>query len=71
MNDRFVVLTGHLNNYPLPDLIGILRHQRKSGRLLIEYAKGPATFFFILLTVVLTAFDVKRDAADTLTASFR
>jgi hypothetical protein len=46
MNDRFVVLTGHLNNYPLSDLIGILRHQRKSGRLLIEYAKGPATFFF-------------------------
>jgi hypothetical protein len=46
MNDRFVVLTGHLNNYPLSDLVGILRHQRKSGRLLIEYAKGPATFFF-------------------------
>jgi hypothetical protein len=46
MNDRFVVLTGHLNNYPLPDLIGILRHQQKSGRLIIEYAKGPATFFF-------------------------
>lgn len=46
MNDRFLVLTGHLNNYPLPDLIGILRHQRKSGRLLIEYPKGPATFFF-------------------------
>ena len=46
MNDRFVVLTGHLNNYPLPDLIGILRHQRKSGRLLIEYPKGRATFFF-------------------------
>ena len=46
MNDRFVVLTGHLNNYPLSDLIGILRHQRKSGRLLIEYTKGPATFFF-------------------------
>jgi hypothetical protein len=46
MNDRFVVLTGHLNNYPLPDLIGILRHQRKSGRLLIEFSKGPATFFF-------------------------
>lgn len=45
-NDRFVVLTGHLNNYPLSDLVGILRHQRKSGRLLIEYAKGPATFFF-------------------------
>ena len=45
-NNRFVVLTGHLNNYPLSDLVGILRHQRKSGRLLIEYAKGPATFFF-------------------------
>ena len=45
-NERFVVLTGHLNNYPLSDLVGILRHQRKSGRLLIEYPKGPATFFF-------------------------
>jgi len=45
-NSRFVVLTGHLSNYPLSDLIGILRHQRKSGRLLIEYPKGPATFFF-------------------------
>ena len=46
MNNRFVVLTGHLSNYPLSDLIGILRHQKKSGRLLIEYPKGPATFFF-------------------------
>ena len=45
-NNRFVVLTGHLTNYPLSDLVGILRHQRKSGRLLIEYPKGPATFFF-------------------------
>jgi len=45
-SNRFVVLTGHLNNYPLPELVGILRHQRKSGRLLIEYAKGPAMFFF-------------------------
>jgi hypothetical protein len=45
-NNRFVVLTGHLSNYPLSDLVGILRHQRKTGRLLIEYAKGPATFFF-------------------------
>jgi hypothetical protein len=44
--DRFVVLTGHLSNYPLSDLVGILRHQKKSGRLLIEYPKGPATFFF-------------------------
>ena len=45
-NSRFVVLTGHLNNYPLSDLIGILRHQKKTGRLLIEYPKGPATLFF-------------------------
>jgi hypothetical protein len=44
--NRFVVLTGHLSNYPLSDLVGILRHQRKTGRLLIEYPKGPATFFF-------------------------
>jgi hypothetical protein len=45
-HNRFVVLTGHLNNYPLSDLVGILRHQKKTGRLLIEYPKGPATFFF-------------------------
>lgn len=43
---RFVILTGHLNDYPLSDLVGILRHQRKTGRLLIEYPKGPASFFF-------------------------
>src|SRR5690242_10907356 len=45
-SNRFVVLTGHLSNYPLSDLVGILRHQRKSCRLLIEYPKGPAMFFF-------------------------
>ena len=45
-NNRFVVLTGHLSHYPLSDLVGILRHQKKTGRLLIEYPKGPATFFF-------------------------
>jgi hypothetical protein len=45
-NTRFVVLTGHLNDYPLSDLVGILRHQQKTGRLLIEYPKGPASFFF-------------------------
>jgi hypothetical protein len=39
-------LTGHLSNYPLSDLVGILRHQKKTGRLLIEYPKGPASFFF-------------------------
>jgi hypothetical protein len=45
-NPRFLVLTGHLNDYPLPDLVGILRHQRKTGRLLIEYPNGPAAFYF-------------------------
>ncbi|HSE32808.1 MAG TPA: DUF4388 domain-containing protein [Pyrinomonadaceae bacterium] len=45
-NSRFVILTGHLNDYPISDLVGILRHQRKTGRLLIEYDKGPAQFFF-------------------------
>ncbi len=43
---RFVVLTGHLNDYPLADLVGILRHQQKTGRLLIEYPKAPAMFYF-------------------------
>jgi hypothetical protein len=45
-NPRFVILTGHQKDYPLSDLVGILRHQRKTGRLLIEYAKGPAILFF-------------------------
>lgn len=43
---RFVILTGHLKDYPLSDLVGILRHQQKTGRLLIEYPKGPAIFYF-------------------------
>lgn len=45
-HSRFLVLTGHLNDYPLSDIVGILRHQRKTGRLLIEYPNGPANFFF-------------------------
>src|SRR4029434_3308614 len=45
-NNRFVVLTGHLNDYPLSDLIGILRHQRKTGRLLIEFPQHPGIFYF-------------------------
>jgi len=45
-NSRFVILTGHLGDYPLSDLVGILRHQRKTGRLTIEYPKSPGTFFF-------------------------
>lgn len=43
---RFTVLTGHLSQYSLADLIGILRHQRKTGRLLIEYIASPAVLFF-------------------------
>jgi hypothetical protein len=45
-HSRFLVLTGHLNDYPLSDLVGILRHQQKTGRLLIEYPTSPASFFF-------------------------
>jgi hypothetical protein len=43
---QFVVLTGHLDEQPLPDLIRRLRVQRKSGRLQVEYAQGPGAFFF-------------------------
>ena len=43
---HFVVLTGHLDDRPLPDLVRTLRAQRKTGRLQIEYPDGPAAFFF-------------------------
>jgi hypothetical protein len=43
---QFVVLTGHLDDQPLPELIRRLRVQRKTGRLQVEYADGPAAFFF-------------------------
>jgi hypothetical protein len=43
---QFVVLTGHLDEQPLPDLIRRLRVQRKTGRLQVEYADGPGSFFF-------------------------
>ena len=43
---QFVVLTGHLDDQPLPDLIRRLRVQRKSGRLQVEYKAGPGSFFF-------------------------
>ncbi len=42
----FVVLTGHLNDYPLSHLIGMLRRQRKTGRLLIEYPAAPCSLYF-------------------------
>jgi len=43
---RFVVLTGHLDEQPLPDLIRKLRVLKKSGRLQVEYADTPGAFFF-------------------------
>lgn len=43
---NFVALAGHLNDYPLPDLIGTLRHKRKSGRLVVEYPISPCSFYF-------------------------
>ena len=44
---NFVALTGHLNEYPLADLISILRRRSKTGRLLIEYPIGPCSFYFL------------------------
>jgi hypothetical protein len=35
-----------LNEYPLADLIGILRRQRKTGRLLVEYSISPCSLYF-------------------------
>jgi hypothetical protein len=43
---QFVVLTGHLDDRPLPDLVRTLRAQRKSGRLQVEYPDAPGSFFF-------------------------
>jgi hypothetical protein len=43
---HFVVLTGHLDDRPLTDLIRTLRVQRKSGRLQVEYPDAPGAFFF-------------------------
>ncbi len=43
---RFMALAGHLDDYPLSDLIGTLRRQRKTGRLLIEYPTNPGVFYF-------------------------
>jgi hypothetical protein len=43
---QFVVLTGHLDEQPLADLVRRLRVQRKSGRLQVEYKEGPGAFFF-------------------------
>ncbi len=43
---RFMVLTGHLDDYSLPGLIKMLHGQRKTGRLQIDYPESPAAFYF-------------------------
>jgi hypothetical protein len=43
---QFVVLTGHLDDQSLPDIIRTLRVQHKSGRLQVEYPDTPGAFFF-------------------------
>jgi hypothetical protein len=43
---QFLVMTGHLDEQPLADLVRRLRVQRKSGRLQVEYAEAPGLFFF-------------------------
>lgn len=43
---RFMVLTGHLDDYSLPGLIKMLHDQRKTGRLQVDYAESPAAFYF-------------------------
>lgn len=45
-NVRFMVLTGHLDDYTLPGLIKMLYGQRKTGRLQVEFAESPAAFYF-------------------------
>ena len=45
-NANTPLLTGHLNEYPLSDIIDILRHRRKTGRLFIDYPATPGQFFF-------------------------
>jgi hypothetical protein len=43
---RFMVLTGHLDDYSLPGLIKMLHGQRKTGRLQVDYPESPAAFYF-------------------------
>jgi hypothetical protein len=43
---RFMVLTGHLDDYSLPGLIKMLHDQRKTGRLQVDYVESPAAFYF-------------------------
>lgn len=42
----FMVLTGHLDEFALPDLVRTLHGQRKTGRLQIDYPELPAAFYF-------------------------
>jgi hypothetical protein len=40
------ILSGHLNEYPLSDILDILHHKRTTGRLFIDYPAAPSVFFF-------------------------
>src|SRR2546421_1122570 len=42
----FMVLTGHLDDFTLPDLVRTLHGQRKTGRLQIDYPELPASLYF-------------------------
>jgi len=55
---RAQVLIGHLNDYALPDLIGILHHQRETGRLLVEFPNHPGVFDFENGHMIDAQFDV-------------
>ncbi len=41
-----MAITGHLDDFSLAELIEFFCNQRKTGRLKITYARGPALFFF-------------------------
>jgi RimJ/RimL family protein N-acetyltransferase len=41
-----MVLTGHLDDFTLPELVRTLHGQRKTGRLQIDYPEQPAALYF-------------------------
>ena len=45
-HQNFIVLTGHLDEVSLPDLIRTLHARGKSGRLQVEYPESPGLFYF-------------------------
>lgn len=45
-HQNFIVLTGHLDEVSLADLIRTLHARGKSGRLQVEYPESPGLFYF-------------------------